>query len=61
MEKNLKKKANHVQLFDLILTLPGSGDGFVSNRTIRNATDHLTFDVVGNGRNGLIFDFKFQI
>ena len=40
----------------IIVTLAVSGDGFVSNRTTRNARDLVTLDVVGDGRNGLVFD-----
>ena len=40
----------------IIVTLAVSGDGFVSNRTTRNARDLVTLDVLGDGRNGMVFD-----
>ena len=41
-----------------IVTLAVSGDGFVSNRTTRNARDLVTLDVLGDGRNSLVLDFE---
>ena len=40
----------------IIVTLAVSGDGFVSNRTTRNARDLVTLDVLGDGRNSLVLD-----
>ena len=40
----------------IFVSLAVSGDGFVSNRTARNARDLVTLDIVGDGRNELVFD-----
>eukprot|EP00092_Neocalanus_flemingeri_P023165 GFUD01025119.1.p1 GENE.GFUD01025119.1~~GFUD01025119.1.p1 ORF type:complete len:953 (-),score=164.55 GFUD01025119.1:486-3344(-) len=40
----------------IIFSLAVSGDGFVSNRTTRNARDLVTLDVLGDGRNSLVLD-----
>ena len=34
-----------------------SGDGFVSIRTTRNVRELVTLDIVGERRNGKVFDF----
>ena len=40
----------------IFVSLAVSGDGFVSNRTARNARDLVTLDIIGDGRNELVFD-----